>query len=278
MSRVPFGVSRLDRMIGGGAPAGSTVLLGSEVGAGGREFLYTTAAINGLAHADEELFDLYYGDVGEGARVPEGIRYLSFTQERPAIVEEMGYVMDDDLVSAAVEAIEFEDLSEEYFQLSQVPSEWYAGQTADINSLGDRHDRRDVLDAIGDYLSEAGEDSLVVIDSVTDLISVASAEMDWRDITLLMKGLSKAARQWGGLVVMLVTLETLQATELGRLMEATDGTFLFEWETGGSERARTMVVKQFRGVLSRLEEEEIIQFETEIHGGGFDVSDVRKIR
>ncbi|MFB6255936.1 MAG: HTR-like protein, partial [Haloplanus sp.] len=53
---------------------------------------------------------------------------------------------------------------------------------------------------------------------------------------------------------------------------------VFEWESGGSERARTLVVKQFRGVLSRLEAENIIRFETEVHEGGFDVSGVRKIR
>ncbi|AGN02792.1 RecA-superfamily ATPase possibly involved in signal transduction [Salinarchaeum sp. Harcht-Bsk1] len=278
MARVPFGVSRLDSMIGGGAPTGSTVLLASEVGAGGREFLYTTAAMSGLAHADEELFDLYYGDLEGTARLPDSVQYLSFTDDRNAIVEEMEYTMDAELVDAATDAISFEDLSEEYFQLSQVPSDWYAGTTPDITALGDRHDRRDVLDAIGEYLTREGEGSLVVIDSVTDLISVASGEMDWTDITLLIKGLTKAAKKWGGMVVLLVTLETLEDTELGRLMEATDGTLLFEWETGGSERARTMVVKQFRGVLSRLEEEEIIRFETEIHDGGFDISDVRKIR
>jgi len=278
MARVPFGISRLDRMIGGGAPAGSAVLLASEVGAGGREFLHTTAAMNGLAHADEELFELYYGDLGEEATLPSSVQYLSFTDDREAIVEEMQYTLDDDIVEAAIEEIEFEDLSQEYFQLSPVPSEWYAGKTADIHSLGDDHDRRDVLDAIGEYLTETADDSVVVIDSVTDLISAASEEMDWTDITQLIKGLRKAAQRWGGLVVLLVALETLEDTQLGRLMEATDGSFLCEWETGGSERARTMVVKEFRGVLSRLEEEEIIQFETEIHDVGFDISDVRKIR
>jgi len=39
-----------------------------------------------------------------------------------------------------------------------------------------------------------------------------------------------------------------------------------------------MVVQQFRGVLSRLEEENIVQFETEIGDDGFNISNVRKIR
>jgi hypothetical protein len=61
-------------------------------------------------------------------------------------------------------------------------------------------------------------------------------------------------------------------------MDAASGTLVFEWESGGSKRARTMVVKEFRGVLSRLEDENVVRFETEIHESGFDISDVRKIR
>ena len=41
---------------------------------------------------------------------------------------------------------------------------------------------------------------------------------------------------------------------------------------------RTMIVQQFRGVLSRIEDENIVRFETEIGDAGFDISDVRKIR
>lgn len=278
MDRIPFGISRLDTMIGGGAPPGSVVLLAGEVGAGAREFIYTSAAMNGLAHADDELFDLYYGDLDERTRLPDEVHYLSFTSAEEPLIDEMRYAMDDELVDAGVDPVEFRDFSTEYFQLSQVPTEWYADRTQSITSLGDHHDRRDVLDAVGDYLSANADDSLVVVDSVTDLISAASDQMDWTDITLLMKGLKKASRRWGGMILMLVTLDALSDTQLGKLMEASDGTILFEWESGGNERDRTMVVKQFRGVLSRLEEEDIIQFETELHDGGFDISDVRKIR
>jgi hypothetical protein len=76
----------------------------------------------------------------------------------------------------------------------------------------------------------------------------------------------------------LVNEETLKPTELGHLMEAAGGTIQFRWESGGSQRARTMVVREFRGVLSRIEAEDIVRFETTIGEAGFDVSDVRKIR
>ena len=39
-----------------------------------------------------------------------------------------------------------------------------------------------------------------------------------------------------------------------------------------------MVVQEFRGVLPEIEAENIVRFETEIGDGGFDISDIRKIR
>ncbi|ESS12608.1 MAG: hypothetical protein A07HR60_00712 [uncultured archaeon A07HR60] len=61
-------------------------------------------------------------------------------------------------------------------------------------------------------------------------------------------------------------------------MAGVNGTFEFSWESGGSQRARTMVVREFGGVLSRLEDENIVRFETEVLDTGFDISDIRKIR
>ncbi|WP_436343947.1 RAD55 family ATPase [Natronorubrum sp. FCH18a] len=278
MKRLPFGVSRLDRTIGGGAPAGSVVLIAGEAGAGAREFCYTAAAMNGLVRADPGQFERYYGDLEAEATLPDDVHYVSFTDERGAIVDEMRYVLEDDLVDAGMADVSVVELAEAYFQVTPVPTAWYADRTTDITDLGDRTGRRDVLETFGDYLTEHAADSLVVIDSVSDLVAAADEQFGWSDLTVLLKGLKRAAHRWGGVILLLVTTDVLEPTEYGRLKEATDGTLSFEWESGGSERARTLVVEQFRGVLSRLEDENIVRFETEIRDSGFDISNVRKIR
>jgi KaiC/GvpD/RAD55 family RecA-like ATPase len=278
MSQIPFGVSRLDSIIGGGAPPGNVVMLTGEFGAGAREFLYTTAVMNALYHRDPELFDLYYGDLHPDATVPEEIHYLSFTADESYLRREMSYTMDEEIVETAAPEINFRDFSPEYFQLSPIPREWYVGETASVRDLGRSHDRDDILAALGDYLTQHAVDSLIAIDSLTDLVGAISDEMSWSTIAMVMKGLAKAAHRWGGLIVLLVSEATLTDTQLGMLMESSGGTLRFAWESGGSQRARTMVVEEFRGVLSRLEEENIIRFEVEIHEAGLDVSDVRKIR
>ncbi|MGQ4555028.1 RAD55 family ATPase [Halobellus sp. GM3] len=278
MDRIPFGVSRFDRIVGGGAPPGTVVLLVGEPGAGAREFMYTSAAMNGLAHADEDLFDLHYGDLHENAALPPEVHYLSFTADESNVRQEMSYALEAELVSEATDHIAVRDFSPEYFQLSPVPREWYLGETTTLQDLGRREGRASVLSALGRYLNEHAPENLVVVDSITDLVAAISDEMAWNDIAMLMRGLGKASHRWGGLVLAYASRETLERTQLGHLMDAADGTLQFEWESGGSKRARTMVVQEFRGVLSQIERENIVRFETEIHEGGFDVSDVRKIR
>lgn len=278
MDRIPFGVSRLDAIVGGGAPRGSLVLLAGEVGAGAREFLYTSATMNGLARADRELFELHYGTEAASARIPEEIHYVSFTADENELRTEISYTIDAELVDAGLDAVEFRDLSSEYFQLSPIPRDWYARERRTITDLGARDGRRDVLEALGDYLTEHAPGNLVLLDSLSDLVTLAGDRHDWDDVPLLLKGIQKASRAWDGLILVLVNAESLTAERLGQLMGSADGTIAFEWESGGNERSRTMFVKDFRGVLSRIEAEDIVRFETEIHSGGFDVSDVRKIR
>lgn len=133
---------------------------------------------------------------------------------------------------------------------------------------------------MGGYLSEHAPGNFVAIDSLTDLAGAASDELErgWDDVIMLVRGLKKAAFHWDGLILLLVSEDAITERQFGALMDAASGTLRFSWETGGSQRTRTMVVREFRGVLSRLEEEDIVQFETEIHEGGLDISDVRKIR
>lgn len=278
MERIPFGIPQLDSIIGGGAPAGSVVLLSGEAGAGAREFMYTAGLLNRLIETDSDLFDLYYGALEDGAEAPDEVHYVSFTSKRRQLRSEMGLVLDDDIVDSAAESIAYHDLSGEYFRLSPVPREWYAERTGSIVDLGKTEERRSVPEALGETLSEHASGNLVIIDSIGDLIDRSNDDLGWNDIPVLLKGISRASHGWGGLVLVHVNSESLEDERLGQLADAVDGTLLFEWESGGSTRDRTLVVKHFRGVLSRIEAEDIVQFETEIGDSGFDISDVRKIR
>ncbi|MFD1585548.1 RAD55 family ATPase [Halorientalis brevis] len=278
MDRIPFGIRQLDTLIDGGAPPGSVVLLSGESGAGSREFMYTSAIVNGLGLTDQDLHDLYYGDLASSADLPDEIHYISFTADSDQLYREMNRVMDAEVVESGFDQVEFMDMAEVYFHTSSVPRPWYAEETTHIRDMAGRHDREELFAALGDYLNEHARGNLVILDSLSDLISAIGDEHDWSDIVYLLKGLQKAAHSWNGLILVHVNHETVTAVEHGQLIDAANGAMIFEWEQGGSERARTLVFKKFRGVLSRIQDENIIRFETEIGDAGFDISDVRKIR
>lgn len=279
MERIPFGITRLDNTIDGGAPQGSVVLLSGEAGSGAREFMYTTAVMNGLGKRQDDLFDLHYGELASNSTLPDEIHYISFTSEPDQLHSEIRMSMGDEIADRGVGPVEFKSLSKNYFHTSPVPRNWYAEQSSDITSLRKRHeDREGLLSALGDEVSDRAPGSLIVIDSLSDLIGAIGENMEWSDINYLVKGLAKAAHDWSSLILVHVNNETLTQTQHGQLIEACSGTLKFQWETGGSTRARTLVVKKFRGVLSQIEEENIVKFETELGDAGFDISDVRKIR
>ena len=178
MDRIPFGIDRLDELIDGGAPPGSVVLLAGEAGAGAREFLYTSAVMNGLARAGEDLFDLHYGEVPDGATLPEEVHYISFTGEEAQLREEVGMSMDTEIAATGLERVQFESLARPYFHVSPVPRSWYAGATPDIKTLRKRHeDREGLLSAFGNALSERAPNNLVVVDSLSDLVAAVGEDL-----------------------------------------------------------------------------------------------------
>lgn len=278
MDRLPFGISRLDALIGGGAPAGSVILLAGEPGAGAREFLHTTAVMNALAVNDSDLFELYYGDLDPDVRLPATVHYLSFTSGQAQFEREIGFELDASLASEAIDLVSFTDLSAAFFQMSPVPRDWYLDRPGGIKDLEVSRNQPSVFESLGNFLTEHAPGNLVCIDSVTDLLRGVGDEFQVQEIATVLKGLQRASTQWGGLILLLLNQTTLTREELGQLIDSADGTFVFEWERGGSEIDRTMAVIKFRGVLSRLEADNIVQFDTEISESGFDISDIRKIR
>ncbi len=279
MDRLPFGIRQLDAMVDGGAPAGSVVLLSGEAGAGSRAFMYTTAVMNGLATIDHDLFDLHYGDLSGNASLPHEIHYISFTATESQLRDEIAMTMDPDIAEPAFDEIEFTSLSKQYFHVSPVPRDWYASEAPDITDLRKRHeDRESLLSALGTELSRNAAGSVVVIDSLSDLAGAIGEDLEWSDVNYLIRGLQRAAYEWNGLILVHVDQGALTSQRHAQLVDACNGAIRFNWESGGSTRARTMIVQSFRGVLSQLEDEDIVQFETELGDAGFDISDVRKIR
>jgi archaellum biogenesis ATPase FlaH len=443
MVDMPLGVYRLDSMLDGGVPTGSVLVLATEPGAGGRKFAHTSAAMNALATADNELYERYYlRDLDADTVVaPQTVNYVSLSATAESLEATLADTVADDAAASAAEAINYRDLSPTYFADSPVPEAWYrhdedspsalpaddgtaegaddatpsalpadseggdgggagsAGGTDDAGGTGgagdaasdtgveqiaefdgvrppeydvsddtatdtaeqpsetdaggdpfeysdsdgddaaggdetaggggsaaDDHepaggasaggasaggasageesestdsdddtdgytrrtdggrdpaadgDAQPMLPALRSYLTDNAPESLTIIDALTDLRSLPDEEAAWPEVTRLLRGLTRAVSSWGGVVLVVVDAEAVTDAELGALSAAATGTLEFAWETGGSQRARVLNIRELRGALDRLDPDEIVQFEAEMHPRGYDLTNVRKIR
>jgi len=135
-----------------------------------------------------------------------------------------------------------------------------------------------ILSALRASLDDAAGGNLVVIDAITDLDDLPDDVVSWAAVVRLLRGLTRMVTARGGLVLVVADAEAVTDAQLGSLSAATTGTLSFAWETGGSQRARLLSIRELPGALGRLDRDEIAAFESELHDRGYDLSNVRKIR
>jgi archaellum biogenesis ATPase FlaH len=359
MVDMPFGVSRLDSMLDGGVPTGSVVLLATEPGAGGRKFAHTSAAINALATTNNAAFEHHYRGIDhEGVIVPASVHYLSVAATADSLEATLTETVSSEIAAQATDGITHHDLSETYFEATDVPEAWYQhddpastlpgvdtveeidatdpfeyaedvgaitddsegegegegkgkgegegesegrpdaadgeregipeAANSDAETAGDTAamtdteghgatDTSGILSALRASLDDAVGGNLVVIDAITDLDDLPEETVSWDAVVRLLRGLTRLVTARGGLVLVVADAEAVTDPQLGSLSAAATGTLSFAWETGGSQRARLLSIRELPSALDRLDRDEIAAFESELHDRGYDLSNVRKI-
>lgn len=286
---VPTGVPGFDLAVGGGVPAGSFVILLGEVGAGHREFAYTSArGLHRLAGERPEL-------TGENLRIPERICYVSVARAREDITGEMARLFAPSRGEGTVggradssapdtdrflREMVFRDLSAVYFAGSNAPVSWTAREgPRTLASLKQAGRRLSLFEELLFTLNKHAPGAMVVLDSLTSIAHYFAGEAHWRDLLFFVEGLQRAAKGWRGLVLALLDAGTLDPHREGDLLAAADGVLRFQWEeTPERTRQRTMHVQAFRGLLPRLARDHIPKFEVAATpGSGLELAHVRLV-
>ena len=272
LKKIPSGIDSLDTTIDGGFPAGSLVLLLGELGAGDVEFVYTSAA--GLLSSHQTTED---ENNSNGSTVPNKICYISFTKSREDVLTELAHSFPEycDTLSTHME---FKDFSGAYFARSSVPLSWTSGSDISLNSLKWNGDAN-LIKTLIEYLDENARDSIVIIDSLTALAQYCLENLEWKDLIMFMRGLQRISKKWNGIVYAILGDSIIDRNKQEELAECADGVLVFEWgKLGSTKRQRFMHMKKFRGVLPLLDQDNIVNFETQIGiQKGFEVSNVKRV-
>ena len=256
--RIPTGVPDFDYLTGG-VPAGSTVLLVGEPGAGHQEFALTSAAHLMLHFDDPKLHQFYLGSAHGPFSYPDHVVYVSLTRSRDQVLREVRGSFDPTYHHVLLRHLKFHDLSPSYFGESIVPTAWSSVQSSLLAGLEDGAtsvaSASAPLRALADAAEADGAGNLIVVDSLTDLL--VRRGVDSEELLTLVKGLRRRSKTWGGLIYLLLTRGVAPAAVEAALIDSVDGVLSFDWTTSPthSHRQRTMLIERFMPLLSRIPHE-----------------------
>jgi KaiC/GvpD/RAD55 family RecA-like ATPase len=256
-ARIPTGVGDFDS-VAGGIPVGSVVLLTGDAGAGHQEFALTSATHLMFSYDAERMHKFYLGSVQGNFVYPAGVTYLSLTRSRDQVVREVEISFEPTHYNSFARHLIFHDLSSIYFSDTIVPRVW--AQTAApllaqlANSTPDAGGS-DPLDAIVRAVEQDGNGNVVIVDSLTDLL--VRKNLDTEAILTLVKGLRRRAKEWGGVIYLLLSRGVASPATEQALADSVDGVLSFTWSTHPlrSSRQRTMLIEKFMPVLSHVPHE-----------------------
>lgn len=251
-ARVPTGVPDFDYLTGG-LPAGSVVLLFGAAGAGHQEFALTSAVHLMLRFDDPRLHEFYLGGAKGPFVYPDEVVYISTSRSREQLMAELRGAFDGTYSSVLGRHLTFRDVSASYFADTPVPTSWSSMPSSLLSGAPARTvDDGGPLRALASAIEESGDNHLVIVDSLTDLL--VRRGVDEADVLTLTKGLRRRAKEWGGLVYLILSEGVAPPHVEQAVIDSVDGVLHFSWMSSPthSHRQRAMLIDKFMPVLSRL--------------------------
>lgn len=260
--RVPTGVSDFDAIIKGGLPEGSVVMLLGEIGSGQHEFVYTSAYTLSTVKEKPYLGENMLGSFCDFEALPDQICYVTFSRSKQDIMREIATSFDRPFYNVLSRKMKFKDMSAHYFKKSLVPPSWTGEDNG--GELFASIPKENVLEALIQYLDELPKNSMVIIDSLTDL--VVNEHIEITKLVNVLRGIQRASKNWGGVIYILLTKDIVDNQHQQMLVDSVDGVLVFEWSRfhRTSKRMRYIYVEKFMNVLPYLDNQKLARFPTMI--------------
>lgn len=276
VQRIPTGVADFDSIIQGGLPAGSVVLLLGDVGGGGHEFALTSAAKIGIVKEFPDTRTFMLGDAGKNGVLPDKMCYITFSRSRNDILQDVRLSFNKDFYESLKTNLLFKDFSKDYFMHTVVPTSWLDSE--ETQSIFSDKKKDGLLESLVDFLDVNAPKSMVIMDSLTDL--VVSETIPFQDVIALLKGIQRMAKKWNSVFYLVLTDEILDRKRQQMIIDSVDGVLKFEWAKfhHTSKRQRYLYVEKFMSVLPHLDQERIARFATLITSqSGFVVINTERV-
>lgn len=154
----------------------------------------------------------------------------------------------------------------------------WVGESKKNGLFCDSGEKKNILEEFVNFFDENSKHSMVIVDSLTDL--VVNDSVPFSDLVAVLKGLQRMAKKWKSLIYLLLTDEILEKKKQQMIIDSVDGVLMFEWTKyrHTSNRQRYMYVEKFMSVLPHLDQERISRFATLVTSqSGFVVINTERI-
>ncbi len=239
-AKIPTGVRSIDLAVSGGLPSGSLVILSGASGSGVDSFFHTACFMN-AAKKEGIISD----SQEENTFLPENIIYILLSKTKNDILRDINVAYSDDLIDAFKEVVQFKDLM----------SDQYSSSLSSLDSLSESSSEEgeegiEVVRSIVDYLEENGQNSLIVLDSLDDLIRGFGSGSEKRLLDSLKTVRSRNRKDWNSLIFVRLTEGIFPESVENSIFSLADGVFKFSSKSSGGSRTREIICEKFSGVTS----------------------------
>jgi hypothetical protein len=96
----------------------------------------------------------------------------------------------------------------------------------------------------------------------------------------VLRGMTRIAKQWNGIVYLILTRDIVDERKQRMIMDSVDGALVFEWSkfAMSSKRQRYLYVEKFMSILPHLDKERIARFATVVTSeSGLVVIDTERV-
>ncbi|MDE1819799.1 MAG: hypothetical protein KGJ23_02275 [Euryarchaeota archaeon] len=267
-ARIPTGVNDFDH-ITGGLPVGSVMLLSGEPGAGSYEFSLTSAATLMRASHRRDVRSLYLGRYQGPLALPGRVTFVSLTRSREQLLREADAAFPTEYGELLSEHLDFVDLSAPYFSDSVVPAAWAEAERPVLETLSSpspSSSSEGILGSLTAAMEARGRGSLLIVDSLSDLLARSAVEPD--DILTVVKGLRRRAKQWNGLVYLLLAKGVADPRVEQGIKDSVDGVLDFSWvrHQNRSVRIRALLIEKSMPLLAYVPQELQGRFLLDVRG------------
>ncbi len=277
--RVPTYIPSVDKILGGGVPIGSTVLVVSEPGAGGQEMIHTS-----LVAYCREIWSK--NPTAPHIRQPDAMYYVSPKTSRSTFVSllkrQFSFLDDINFEGELLDKrVFYLDLGDSFFARSIVPYSWYSEKTITEYLMNlPPSDEYGGLTYLAGLVEKVPENSMIFVDSLTTYLPYFSEPEKWQSFLALMYGLSRVAKSRNLIYVLLLTAGVLSESREIELGNAFDGVFQLIWQKSQSamSRQRQMYIGKYSGVLPLILGKDIAIYNVTISPDtGFEISNLRRV-